>query len=88
MGIQAAKLKNNFTAGIIQLIKEFEFPAKNIFENNYDYWFEIKILGLTVITIWILTLRCHGNFSEVNSFSKRQSQKVFTKWFTESKKVR
>ena len=39
---------HTFTAGIIQLTKEFEFPAKTVLANNsIDNWFETKILGLT-----------------------------------------
>ena len=31
---------------------------------------------ITIITIWILTLRCCGNFSDVNTFQNRAKNKV------------
>ena len=44
-------------------------------------------LRFYVFTIWILTLTCLRNFSEVNTFQNR-AKNVFTKWFTNSKKVK
>ena len=53
--------------GIIQLIESLNFPPKLLLQITLYYWFEIKVLDLIAITIWILTLRCHRNFPEVNT---------------------